>query len=85
MTSGASATNSAADFAGVVGIARGPAGINAHVSAVGPAQLLQPLYERREAGLCYRVIRDRIYEHADPPQAVGLLRSRRERPSFGIP
>ena len=39
--------------ANAVGIVRGPAGVNPHVAAVGPAQLLQRLQERREAGLCF--------------------------------
>jgi hypothetical protein len=42
--------------------------------------LLQSLYERREAGLCYQVIRDRIYEHADAPHPLALLRTRDDRP-----
>src|SRR5215467_11881807 len=43
-------------FAQVVGIGSGPARINAHVAAVGPAQLLQPLQERANAGLTFRIV-----------------------------
>ena len=38
-------------FASVVGAAGGPAGVDPHVAAVGPARLLQPLQECREASL----------------------------------
>ena len=44
-------------FANVVGIARAPAGVDPHVAAVGPAQFLQPLQERRDAGLAFRIVR----------------------------
>ena len=54
MTSGASATNSAAYLRMSVGIAVRPAGVDPHVAADGPAQLLQPLQERRDAGLIFR-------------------------------
>ena len=57
MTSGASATNSAAYLRMSVGIARGPADVDPHVAADGPAQLLQPLQERRDAGLTFRIVR----------------------------
>ena len=36
--------------------------------------------ERREAGLCFRIIRGQVHEHADAPHPLGLLRVRRERP-----
>ena len=57
MTSGASATNSAAYLRMRVGIARGPASVDPHVAAVGPAQLLQPLQKCRDAGLPFRIVR----------------------------
>ena len=59
MTSGASATNSAACLRMSSASARGPAGVDPHVAAVGPAQLLQPLQERRDAGLIFRIVRGR--------------------------
>ena len=46
--------------ADVVGIARGPADVDPHVAAVGPAQLLQPLQERRDAGLYFRIVRGQV-------------------------
>ena len=39
------------------GIAATPAVVDPHVAANGPAQFLQPLHERREAGLCFRIVR----------------------------
>src|SRR6516165_2430441 len=62
------------------GIDRGPAGLNAHVLPDAPTRLLQPLQERPEAGLPYRIVRGCGQEHADPPHALALLRARRERP-----
>ena len=68
-------------FANAVGIARAPANVDPHVAAVGPAQLLQPLHERRDAGL---MIPDRPraagHEHADAPHPLALLRARGKRP-----
>jgi hypothetical protein len=63
-----------------VGVGRGPANVDPDVATVGPTQLAQGLCERRDAGLCFRVIRGRGYEHADAPHALALLRTRRERP-----
>src|SRR5262245_6756653 len=65
----------------VLGIACGPAIVDAHVAAVGPAQFLQPLHERREAGLTFRIARGQRMEHAYAPYPLALLRARRERPS----
>jgi hypothetical protein len=63
-----------------LGIACGPAIVDAHVAAVGPAQFLQPLHERREAGLTFRIVRGQRMEHADSPYPLTLLRARRQRP-----
>ena len=62
------------------GIARAPAIVDPHVAAVGPAQFLQPLQERRDAGLSFRIVRGQVHEHADAPHPLALLRARRERP-----
>jgi hypothetical protein len=61
------------------GIARTPAKVDPHVAAVGPAQLLQRLQERRYPGSSFQVVCWKGYEHADAPNAFGL-RPRRERP-----
>ena len=62
------------------GVARCPAVVDPHVAAVGPAQLLQPLQERRDAGLSFRIVGGEVHEHADAPHPLALLRARRERP-----
>ena len=62
------------------GIGRGPAGVDPHVAADGPAQLRQPLQERPDAGLKFRIVRGCGQEHADAPHPLALLRARRERP-----
>ena len=68
-------------FASLVGIPRGPAIVNLHVSAVGPTQLLQRLQERSDVGLRARIVRvDAALKHADAPHALALLCTRRERP-----
>ena len=61
-------------------VGRGPAGVDPQVAAVAPAQLLQGLCERREAGLSFRIVRGQIHEHADAPHPLRLLRARRQRP-----
>src|SRR5258706_2734390 len=61
-------------------IACTPAGVDPHVAAVGPAQLLQPLRERCDAGLPLQIVRGEWHEHADVPHALALLRAGRERP-----
>ena len=66
--------------ANVGGIGRGPAGVDPHVAADGPAQLRQPLQERPDAGLKFRIVRGCGQEHADAPHPLALLRARRERP-----
>ena len=66
--------------ANVGGIGRGPAGVDPHVAADGPAQLRQRLQERPDAGLKFRIVRGCGQEHADAPHPLGLLRARRERP-----
>src|SRR5262249_41741204 len=57
-----------------IDIAGTPANFDAHVLTVGPAQLLQPLHERNEPRLSFRVVRSRIHEHPDAPHT--LLRAR---------
>src|SRR5439155_10850646 len=66
-------------FACVVGIARRPADVDAHVAADAPARFLQPLQECCETGLPFRIARGLAREHADAPHPLGL-RARRNRP-----
>jgi hypothetical protein len=67
-------------FAKAINIARGPAGIDPHVAAIAPAQLLQPLHECDESALPFRIVRGQIHQHSNPPHPLALLRARRERP-----
>ena len=62
------------------GICFAPARVDADVAAVGPAQLLQRLPERREGGLHFRVGLGERAQHTNPAHPV-LLRPRRQRPS----
>ena len=61
-------------FASIVDIACGRADVNPYVTAVSPAQLLQPLCKRREAGLPFRIVRGQTAQHADAPHPLALLR-----------
>jgi hypothetical protein len=80
MTSGASASRV---FANRLGIARALANIDPYVAAVGPAQLLHSLEERRDPVRYLGIVRGgAAHEHTDPPHAVGLLRARRQRPRY---
>src|SRR4029077_10808687 len=62
------------------GTGSGPAGVDPHVAADGPAQLLQPLQERPDAGLKFRIVRGYGQEYADAPHRLRLLRARSEWP-----
>src|ERR1700722_3989695 len=57
-----------------------PADVDAHVLAVDPAQLPQPLQECRLARLSYRIVLTWGPKHADAPHTVARLRAPPERP-----
>ena len=80
MTSGASATNSVAYLRMSAALPARPAGVDVHVAAVSPAQLLQPLMECKVARLSVRILRSGARKHADAPHALWLLRAHRHRP-----
>jgi hypothetical protein len=63
-----------------IGITDAPAGVDPHVAAINPAQLLQALQECREASLALRIVRRQAHEHANASHLLRLLRARRERP-----
>jgi hypothetical protein len=67
-------------FSNVVGIASGPAVVDPNVASDLPAELLQPLQERRVARLGHRVVRDQVHECADLPNPGRLLCVRQQRP-----
>jgi hypothetical protein len=52
-----------------------------HVAADGPAQFLQALSERRDAGDRFRIIRGQVHEHANLTHPLWLLRAPRKRQS----
>src|SRR5205085_1237721 len=60
-----------------IDIVLAPAGVDLHIAAIGPAQLLQDFLECSEAGVTFRIVR-RVHEHANTPHA--LLRQRPHRP-----
>jgi hypothetical protein len=67
-------------FAHVVGTAGTPPIVHSQVAADGPAQFLQTLCERREAGRVLRIVHGRGHQHADAPHPLALLRARSKRP-----
>ena len=80
MTSGASASKLLGISLKATGVACCPAVVDPHVSAVGPAQLLQHLQKRREAGLSFRIVRGHVHKHTDPTRPLALLCAQRQRP-----
>src|SRR5215472_3049556 len=67
--------------ANVSDVGRSPAGLDTQVLPDAPAQYGQPLQERSEAGLPYRIIGKCRQEHADTAHSLTLLRPRRQWPS----
>src|SRR5262245_5713550 len=66
--------------ANVAFIGGSPAGVDPHIATDAPAQLLQPLQERPNAGLKFHIVRSGGQDYADEPHPLGLLRARRQRP-----
>src|SRR5262249_23381340 len=54
--------------------------IDLHVSANGPAHLLELLDECGVSLLSIRIVTGAAREHSNPPHPLALLRARRERP-----
>ena len=80
MTSGASATSSAARPAQKFAVARTDAVLDPNVAPDDPSQLLQTLTKGCQASLPFRIVRGPRAEHPDAPHALALLRPRRQRP-----
>src|SRR6516225_7397663 len=57
-----------------------PAELDSRVAALGPAQLLEALQECSVTGLRFPVVRSQAHYDTDAPDALRLLRTRRERP-----
>src|SRR5207342_2819390 len=68
-------------FAELVDVAAAKSVIDPHISVGDPAQFLQPLRERGDAGRCLRIVEGRTYQHPDAPHPLTLLRPRHHRPS----
>jgi hypothetical protein len=62
------------------GITGGPANLDANISAIGPAQSLKALHERRYAGLSLAIVLGKIGQHANAAHAFAQLCTRSERP-----
>src|SRR5258708_13514570 len=62
-----------------VAIGASKAGLDLDVAAVCPSYLLKALLERRHSGLSFPIV-GRSHQQPDAPHALGLLRTRRERP-----
>jgi hypothetical protein len=63
-----------------IGIIAVPPKLHPHIAAIGPTQGRKRLREPREARLPHGIVFVAEHEHADAPNAVALLRVRRERP-----
>src|SRR5262245_56292849 len=57
-----------------------PAELDSRVAALGPAQLLEALQECSVTGLRFPVVRSQAHYDTDAPDALRLLRARRQRP-----
>ena len=79
MTSGASATNSAACLR-ISTALPWPSGCRSARCGRGPAQLLPAPAGTPRAGLTLRIVSRCGHEHADAPHPLALLRARGERP-----
>jgi hypothetical protein len=53
--------------------------------AFRPSTLFKPLPKSCEARLCFRVVLGEAYQHTNPPHAIRLLCTRRERPCRRTP
>src|SRR5215470_312832 len=62
-----------------IGVAGGPASIDAKIAAFRPPEFLQPLAQGRNASLSVCIVRSQHY-YGEAPHTLGLLRARRERP-----
>src|SRR5262249_24708305 len=66
-------------FANALGVPGAPADVDSKIASVAPPQLLQYLHECDGTGHSFRVVGRQSAEHANAPNALRLLRPRRER------
>src|SRR5262249_40507287 len=62
-----------------VGVAGGPANVDAKIAAFCPPQILQPLAQGRNACLSVRIVRSQ-HQYGDVPHTLALLRAARKGP-----
>src|SRR6516165_2132652 len=65
-----------------IDVAAAPAYLDPHIAAFGPAELGKMPCESREQCLTFWIGGGITHEHPDPPNLIGLLRVRRERPCY---
>src|SRR5947209_556950 len=66
-----------------LGFGGGETTFECDILPLGPAPILQPLFQCAEATLPFRIVRGKALQQSDPPHALALLRTRRERPRRG--
>jgi hypothetical protein len=57
-----------------------PTSVDSDIAALRPADLLEPILERRDPSLSFLAVFGKRHQHADPPHALGLLRACCARP-----
>src|SRR5262245_50530380 len=67
-------------FARFLRVESGPPRFDPNIASGDPARLREPLQERPDPGLKFRIVRGCRQQHADAPHPLGLLRARCERP-----
>src|SRR5262249_18915606 len=67
-------------FTSFLGVEFRPPSFDPYIASSDPARLREPLKERPDPGLKFRIVRGCRQQHADAPHPLGLLRTRRERP-----
>jgi len=65
-----------------IDVTAAPPKVDPQVAAIGPAQARKRLRKRRDHSLRHGIVFVVLHEHADTPDAVALLRARRERPRY---
>jgi hypothetical protein len=68
-----------------IDVAAVPTNVHPHVAAIGPTQVRKRSSERRDATHIHGIVFVARHEHADPPHAVALLRTRHQRPRRRAP
>jgi hypothetical protein len=83
MASGASGYQLGSGSSGALKVSDAPAVVDRKIASLHPTELLKGLSEGGDTSMSCRVGLGIQHQHPDPPQAVALLRARREWPSDG--